>query len=155
MKIEEMIQLLGKQALDPAVVGALKYFDLNGKITLKRGENSTYLNNYKKGISFLFKTEEYIQAKYGITLHNDAPMLTSIFFYGAKHDEFSEYTGSLHGDLKFSDSRKAVISKLGKSDEFSDDFNSEFWTIAPKIRFCVDYSDDQKSIPLAQIGIFL
>lgn len=150
-----MLSALGKQANSSPALDILKTFDLSEKVKIKRGDNDVHLNNYEKGVSILFKSEEYIRAKYELHLPNDAPMLSAIFLYGYGHDEFSEYSGDLPGNLKFSDGQKQAIEKLGRSDEFDEDFNSEFWTIAPNIRMFVDYSDDKNSIVLIQFGILL
>lgn len=148
-----MLPLLGLQANSPRLIELLKTYDLDEHVRIKRGENDVYLNNYKKGISLLFKLEKYVREKYGLDLPSDAPVLMGIFLYGQGHNEFLENLDELPKGLKFIDGQQTAIEKLGKSDEYDEEFNSEFWSFPPNFRFFVDYSDDRNSIVLIQLGI--
>ncbi|WP_157671080.1 hypothetical protein [Chitinibacter sp. GC72] len=155
MKTDLLLAPLGKQADTPIVLEILKTLGFDDQVKIKSGESDAYLNNYENGISIVFKSEEYIQGKYGLDLPSDAPILTAIFLYGGGNDEFSQYSGVLPNDLNFSDGQKMAREKMGNSDEFDEEYNSESWSLPNNVRLFIDYSDDRNSIVLIQYGIVL
>jgi hypothetical protein len=153
--INQPHELLGKQADSSAVIEALKQIGHKGLVKIKRGETGVYINNKNLGTSMLFESERYVHSKCDISLPSEAPILVAIFLYGLGHPDFKQYRGSIYQELQFSDGQEIARKKLGKSARFSEKFNSESWDLSDKIGLIIDYSDDKKSILVAQLGIEL
>lgn len=153
MKFDKPELFLGKQADSDVIMTLMRELDLGNRVSIKRDEMDAHLNNFKKGISLLFESERYAHARHGIELPTDAPVLISIFLYGAENDEFSPFAGELINGLTFSDGRTDALNKLGPSKGYDEYFNSETWDFPEGFLLYVDYSEDKSKISLVQYQV--
>ncbi|WP_321818259.1 MULTISPECIES: hypothetical protein [unclassified Paraburkholderia] len=153
MKTQEFTDAIGKQADSDVVKHLLHNFGIDRRVAIKRDETDVYENITDAGVSLLFESERYVSAKHKVEFPTDAPILTAIFLYGTGDDEFCEYKGDLPEGLTFSDSRESATQKLGSSEKYNPDRNSEFWDFSGNVRFFVRYAGDEKTIERIQFGI--
>ena len=92
----QVMELIG-QAPEP-----MKTFTYQGYVELK-----------KHGISVMFKQAPWVIPSSEIT-DSEALYLDAFHFHREAHEGYSEYRGSLPGEVAFGDSLEAVVGKLGE-----------------------------------------
>jgi len=145
----DFIEAIGKQANEEDVIKILKKYSMPEHVNIKRAEDDVYIDNEAMGISLLFKRPESIAVEFP----SDAPVLTTIFFYGPGSGDYSEYKGELFKGVLFADNREKVIEKLGDSDKFNSELRIDYWSLPDSKRVFVIYEKKLVSIRRIQYGI--
>jgi hypothetical protein len=107
--IPELGALLGLGPDSPTmrrVLGSLS-------IALPLGEESAYLEFKEIGVSVAFQEESFAAAGDGSYLAEGKFVVIGVHLYSEGLDEYSEYPGSLPGDIRFGDTRDEIEQKLG------------------------------------------
>jgi hypothetical protein len=113
-KVIDYIAALGLYRGEPALRAFLDALDIVAEPVV-HDRYSGFLQNYARGIELTFKEPPLLD----IPLRQypaDVPVLCNIRFYGTKTKTHAPFTGQLPFKLRFGDSRRALIEKIGAPD---------------------------------------
>jgi len=111
----DLIAALGRAWGEPELRDLLAALRIEGKPVVKRGDVTTFLQNYQLGIELTFRYAEGLDVPLR-AYPADALVLTNIRLYGPSSRSRAAFTGELPFGLRFGDSKEILIAKLGPPD---------------------------------------
>jgi hypothetical protein len=125
----DVIAALGRAWHEPELRGLLATLRIERPPNVRRGDDTTFLQNRKLGIELTFKYAEAMD----VPLRDHPPgtlVLHNIRFYGPRSRPHDIFTGDLPFGLRFGDSKEALIAKLGPADLGPNDLGVMRWDTA-------------------------
>jgi hypothetical protein len=115
MKTDKLLSLLGRSAKDYELIPFCAENNLDiSKVELEPEFYRGYLEKKQEGFSLVFTDEREFLNKPEQALRKGELYFSGVFFYADGKEDFSEYRGTLPKDIRFSDTREELLTKLGE-----------------------------------------
>jgi len=116
MDVGKLKLLLGRPVTDGELEEYMssQAIDVSNELVLKSGDFNAYIERPKLGFSLIFTDESMFLGKEDQPIGKGPLFFVGVFFYSEGKDGYSQYSGDLPGDIKFSDHRGDVVAKMGE-----------------------------------------
>jgi hypothetical protein len=148
MQPEDLLRLLGRPALDPAVDQTLDHFKIRRRPEVELEEDNAdgpvvqkqdWLKNRNAGIEFGFEDEATFTGNGSLQPGKGAMLLTQLYFYG-DHPEMRPYLDRLPFNLQLADDRPKVRARLRQFEPMRRSWVRDTWELE-ECRLTVSYAD--------------